>query len=95
VPIRSFKGKWAESIHAGRTLPKGFPLDLVKATRRRLVQLNRSTGLQDMRSPPGNRLEALQGDLAGRYSVRINDQWRIVFRWTEDGPADVEVVDYH
>jgi proteic killer suppression protein len=51
--------------------------------------------LGDLAAPPGNRLEALMGDLAGKYSIRINDQWRIVFRWTRAGPEDVEIIDYH
>ncbi len=51
--------------------------------------------LDDLRSPPGNRLEALKGDLAGHHSIRINDQWRVVFRWTDTGPTDVDIVDYH
>ena len=51
--------------------------------------------LDDLRSPPGNRLEALKGNLRGMHSIRVNDQWRIIFRWTEAGPADVDVVDYH
>jgi len=96
VVIRSSRGRWAELIHAERTLPKGFPrIDLIVIARRKLVQLNRAANLRDMSAPPGNRLESLRGDLAGRYSIRINDQWRIVFRWTSDGPADVEIVDYH
>jgi len=51
--------------------------------------------LDDLRSPPGNRLEALKGDLAGFHSIRINDQWRVIFRWTDVGPTEVDVVDYH
>jgi len=51
--------------------------------------------LRDLKSPPGNRLEALKGDLAGFHSIRINDQWRVVFRWTENGPVDVDIRDYH
>jgi toxin HigB-1 len=57
--------------------------------------LNNATSLADLLSPPGNRLEALRRDLAGRHSIRINDRWRIVFRWTADGPVDVEIIDYH
>lgn len=95
MAIRSYRGKWAEQIHAGRERPRRFPSDLVHVARRRLVQLNRAARLDDLRVPPGNRLEALRGDLAGRYSIRINDQWRIVFRWTTEGPCDVEIVDYH
>ena len=95
MPIRSYRGKWAEAIHDGRARPKGFPADLVHMARRRLVQLNRAAHLDDLRVPPGNRLEVLRGNLAGRYSIRINDQWRIVFRWTAEGPSDVEIVDCH
>jgi toxin HigB-1 len=66
-----------------------------KVARRKLVQLNNAKALTDLAVPPGNRLEALKGDLAERHSVRINDQWRIVFRWTAAGPGEVEIVDYH
>jgi len=59
------------------------------------LTLGATANLQDLASPPGNRLEALKGDLAGRHSIRINDQWRVVFRWTDAGPEDVEIVDYH
>ena len=93
--IRSFKGRFAEAILAERQIPKGFPQSLAKVARRKLVQLNNAVVLNDLAVPPGNRLEALRGDLVGRHSIRINDQWRIVFRWTEAGPEDVEIVDYH
>ena len=62
---------------------------------RKLIQMNRASVLTDLKVPPGNRLEALRGNLAGLHSIRINDQWRIVFRWTEAGPADVSILDYH
>jgi toxin HigB-1 len=68
---------------------------LAAVASRRLVQLDSAHELRDLRSPPGNRLEALRGARAGQYSIRINDQFRICFRWTELGPADVEIVDYH
>ena len=93
--IRSFGGKFAESILQGRAVPKGFPANLVAATRRKLVMLDSAAFLDALRSPPGNRLEALKGALAGKHSIRINDQWRIVFRWTDAGPEDVEIIDYH
>lgn len=93
--IRSFKGKFAEAILRGREVPKGFSVPLARIARRKLVQLNNAGALRDLSSPPGNRLEALKGDLAGKHSIRINDQWRIVFRWTTAGPEDVEIVDYH
>jgi toxin HigB-1 len=93
--IRSFKGKLAEAILRGRQAPKGFSFAVAKVARRKLVQLNNAGVLGDLSVPPGNRLEALKGDLAGKHSIRINDQWRIVFRWTAAGPEDVEIVDYH
>jgi proteic killer suppression protein len=93
--IRSFRGEFAILIFQQRRVPKGFPTDIAKVARRKLVQLNNATGLGDLAAPPGNRLEALRGNLAGKYSVRINDQWRIVFRWSEEGPEQVEIADYH
>ena len=62
---------------------------------RKLAQLDAALTLDFLRAPPGNRLEALKGNRAGQYSIRINDQWRVCFVWTETGPADVEIVDYH
>ena len=93
--IKSFKGEFARLVLTERRVPNGFPPDVAKIARRKLVQINNALALRDLVSPPGNRLEALKGDLAGRYSIRINDQWRIVFRWTDDGPEDVEIMDYH
>lgn len=74
---------------------KGFPSDLVKRTRAMLSAMNAAVDIEDLRFPPGNHLEGLKGDRAGQHSIRINDQWRICFVWTEQGPADVEIVDYH
>jgi proteic killer suppression protein len=93
--IRSFRGKWAEAILIGRETPRGFPAKVAKVARRKLVQLNHAGKLGDLGSPPGNQLEALKGNLAGKHSIRINDQWRIVFRWSPAGPEDVEIMDYH
>ena len=62
---------------------------------RKLIQLNQARTLGDLAVPPGNRLEALRGDLSGLHSIRINDQWRITFRWTSEGPDQVAIVDYH
>jgi proteic killer suppression protein len=93
--IRSFKGKFAEAILRQRETPKGFSFAIAKIARRKLVQLNNAGALGDMALPPGNRLEALKGDLAGKHSIRINDQWRNAFRWTNAGPDDVEIVGYH
>jgi len=66
-----------------------------KVARRKLRQLEIAGDVQDLRIPPGNRLEALRGDRKGQMSIRINDQYRVCFRWTPSGPADVEIVDYH
>ena len=74
---------------------KGFPTHLVKRTRAMLSAMNAAAVLGDLRFPPGNRLEELRGDRAGQHSIRMNDQWRICFVWTDLGPADVEIVDYH
>ena len=93
--IKSFKGGWAQTILGSRKVPKGFPADIAKVARRKLVMVNNAGVLNDLKSPPGNRLEALVGDLKGKHSIRINDQWRIVFRWTANGPEEVEIVDYH
>jgi proteic killer suppression protein len=93
--IRTFKGEWAEMILANRKVPKGFPADIAKVARRKLVMVNNARALDDLKSPPGNRLEALKSDLKGKHSVRINNQWRIVFRWTANGPEEVEITDYH
>ena len=68
---------------------------ILKVATRKLAQLQAAATLEFLRSPPGNRLEALKGNREGQYSIRINDQWRICFRWTAAGPADVEIVDYH
>jgi toxin HigB-1 len=67
----------------------------VRVTRRKLRYLNAATELGDLRAPPGNRLEALKVDRAGQHSIRVNDQFRICFMWTSEGPRDVEFTDYH
>ena len=95
IVIRSFRGKFAETILRTRQVPKGFPPSIAATARRKLTQLDNAAMLGDLAALPGNRLEALKGDLAGKHSIRINDQWRIVFSWTKDDPEDVEIVDYH
>jgi len=92
--IRGFKNRVAEAVFRGEN-PKGFPSDLVKVARRKLGYLDAAIDLRDLRQPPGNRLEALKADRQGQHSIRINDQFRICFRWTTQGPTDVEVTDYH
>lgn len=93
--IKTFRGDWAQTILTGRRVPKGFPAAIAKIARRKLVMVNNADVLNDLKLPPGNRLSALKGDLKGKHSIRINDQWRIVFRWTANGPEEVEIVDYH
>ncbi len=68
---------------------------IARVALRKLIQMNRARQLADLSVPPGNRLEALRGDLAGFHSIRVNDQWRVVFRWTANGPEEVAIVDYH
>ena len=92
--IGAFRNALTEAVFQGES-PKGFPADLVKAARRKLGYLHAAADLRDLRLPPGNRLEALRGDRTGQHSIRVNDQFRICFRWTAQGPTDVEIVDYH
>lgn len=92
--IRSVRNKVTRRIAAGER-PKGFPPDLIRAAQRKLALLDAAVSLDDLRSPPGNRLEALTGDRKGQHSIRINSQWRVCFRWTGAGPEDVEITDYH
>ncbi len=92
--IRSFKNEKTEVVFSGKC-PKGFPANIVKTARRKLEMVNAATRLEDLKVPPGNRLEPLEKDRKGQHSIRINDQYRVCFTWTEDGPADVEIVDYH
>lgn len=92
--IRSFKDSMTEGLFYGFR-DKGFPPELQRVAMRKLKILHNAVTLQDLRVPPGNRLETLKGDRIGQHSIRINDQWRICFVWS-DGNADaVEIVDYH
>ena len=75
--------------------PRGFPADLVRATRRRLGYLHAALRLEDLKAPPGNRLHPLTGDRLGQHSISVNDKFRICFVWTPEGPSEVECVDYH
>ena len=84
----------AEAVFQGES-PKGFPASLVKVARRKLGYLDAAVDLNDLRAPPGNKLEALRKDREGQHSIRVNDQFRVCFIWTEEGPKDVEIIDYH
>lgn len=92
--IRSFRDTETELIWNG-VRSRRLPADIQNAALRKLRLLNQARLLADLRVPPGNRLEALRGNRAGQHSIRINDQWRICFVWTDGGPNDVEIVDYH
>ena len=92
--ILSFGNKETEQIWTGR-LAKGFPVKVAEVARRKLRMINNAVDLADLRIPPANRLEKLRGELKHFYSIRINDQWRICFRWTQGGAEGVEIVDYH
>ncbi|MDB5557181.1 MAG: type toxin-antitoxin system RelE/ParE family toxin [Enterovirga sp.] len=91
--IVSFRGA-AEEIWAGRR-SRRLPPDIQDAALRKLRLINNAERLEDLRVPPGNRLEALRGDRSGQHSIRINDEWRICFAWKEGHAHDVEIVDYH
>jgi toxin HigB-1 len=91
--IRSFKDADTEALFRDELVPRFRSIE--RPARRRLLYLSRARVLRDLRVPPGNRLEALRGDRRGQHSIRINEQWRICFRWREDGVHDVEIVDYH
>ena len=92
--IRSFADRETALIWSG-VRSRRLPPEIQAVALRKLRLLNQARSSDDLRVPPGNRLEMLHGDRAGPFSVRINDQWRICFSWTEGGPADVEIVDYH
>lgn len=92
--IRSFRDKATALVFAGG-LPRSMARDLALAARRKLAALDAAERLEDLRVPPGNRLEALRGDRVGQHSIRINGQWRIAFVWQDDGAHAVEIVDYH
>ncbi len=96
MAIQSFTNPKVERFFQEGRIPKGVGWGgLAKIAIRKLDLLDYAGALNDLASPPGNRLEALKGNLAGFYSVRINAQWRMIFRWTHSGPVDVDIRDYH
>ncbi|MCT1544945.1 type II toxin-antitoxin system RelE/ParE family toxin [Kocuria rhizophila] len=92
--IGSFGNRETERLW-NRDRARSIDLRILRVALRELRQVGAATSLNDLRSPPGNRLEALAGNRAGQHSIRINDQWRICFTWTVAGPEEVEIVDYH
>lgn len=95
--IASFKDRATEALFHGETgkAIRRIPATIHSIAWRKLDLLNAARALGDLRAPPGNRLEVLQGDLRGKHSIRVNDQWRIVFRWNSGDAHDVEMTDYH
>lgn len=96
--IVSFKDKGTEDIFDGsdsKEARKQCPMNCWEVAQRKLDQLNAALSLDDMKVPPGNRLEGLKGDRKGQHSIRVNDQYRICFTWTSQGAEEVEIVDYH
>ncbi|MCC6946239.1 MAG: type II toxin-antitoxin system RelE/ParE family toxin [Bradyrhizobiaceae bacterium] len=92
--IVSFRDRETEKVWNGLR-SRRLPGDIQAVALRKLRLINVASWIDDLKVPPGNRLEPLKGDRAGQWSIRINDQWRICFRWTEGGAEDVEIVDYH
>ena len=91
--IQSFRCKDTQALFEGGHPRRLRAIEMVAT--RKLAMLDAAQSLDFLRSPPGNRLEALRGDRAGQWSIRINDQWRLCFAWGDSGPSDVEIVDYH
>ena len=92
--IVSFRDKEAEKIWNG-TVSTKLPFEIQHIARRKLRMINNSQNINDLRIPPGNRLEKLQGDFKNKYSIRINDQWRIIFCWEGNNSLEIEINDYH
>ncbi len=92
--ILSFNCKDTEKIWDGERSAK-FPVEIQEIARRKLRMINNSQNIADLRIPPANRLEKLEGKLSGLHSIRINDKWRIVFKWASGNAIDVEIMDYH
>lgn len=92
--IKSFSNRLTEELFNRRVVKK-LPSTILKTAYRKLLILNAAERLDDLKIPPGNRLEKLSGNLSGKYSIRINDQWRIVFGWQENNAYEVVIIDYH
>ena len=92
--VRSFGSKATEQIWNG-TAVRSLPIDMQNTARRKLRMINNAQSLDELRVPPNNRLEKLKGDRAGQFSIRVNRQWRICFRWNDGDAHEVELADYH
>lgn len=92
--IRSFKSKETEKIWEG-IISKKLPPDIQNVARRKLRMINNAQNISDLRIPPANHLEKLSSNLSGYYSIRINKQWRIIFKWENENALEVEIIDYH
>ena len=92
--IRSYRDKDTQAVAERRHVHR-LPEDIQRRAQKKLMILNNATNLNDLRIPPGNRLEALSGDRAGQHSIRVNDQWRVCFVWSDGNAHRVEIVDYH
>lgn len=95
--ITSFGDKATEYLYHGKKSKetRKYPQDIIKVALRKLDMLNGTRSIKDLRSPPGNKLETLKGDLKGFFSIRVNDQWRIIFKWESEQATEVKLTDYH
>lgn len=95
--IQSFRNRLAKDLFEDKQTKstRRFPAELRKAARRKLAYLHDAAELKDLKVPPGNRLEKLKGDYSGFYSIRVNDQWRLVFKWADGNALEVSIIDYH
>ncbi len=95
--IGSFGNQLAEDLYDDKKTKatRRFPSELLRVARRKLLYLFDADQLSDLKVPPGNRLEALKGDLKGYHSIRVNDQWRVIFQWRDGNAYDVQIIDYH
>ncbi len=92
--IKAFKDKETEKVFKGQ-FSKKLPQNIQRIAERKLIMLHKAANIHDLKVPPANRLEALKGSRQGQHSIRINSQWRVCFKWREDGVYQVEIVDYH
>ncbi len=94
IMIKSFGNKQTEKIYQGERIAK-LPLEIQRIGLRKLIMLDQSQDIKDLTIPPSNRLEKLKGNMKAYHSIRINDQWRIIFKWIDNNAFDVEIIDYH